>query len=70
MSHAFCAMPEGATMLQIQPPRQFNLHYRIYLEALNMRHGIVFGEDQGYDGYTMAVDRVLATIDLIDRQVG
>lgn len=64
MAHALCAMPEGSTLIQIQPPYQFNMHYRIYTEALDIAFGVVIGDHVEEGRYAIDIDRVMRTIDL------
>lgn len=65
IAHALCAMPEGSTLIQIQPPFQFNMHYRIYTEALDIAFGVVIGDHVEEGRYAIDIERVMRTIDLI-----
>jgi hypothetical protein len=68
LAHAICAMPHGSTFFTIMPPRQFNLIFRLYAEAIQVRYALDFGSDAGEDSFTMPVDRIMRMLDRIEKE--
>jgi hypothetical protein len=62
--HAFIAMPEGATLVSIQPPARFNSIAKLLSDAVEARFAYVVAEP-AVGGFTLEPDRLLRTIDLI-----
>ena len=52
-ANALMCAPEGVILIQIQSPKNFNLHYRLYCEALNMTLGFIVGEEVSSEGYRL-----------------
>jgi Glycosyltransferase 61 len=70
ISHALYTLRQGGGVLAIQPPRRlFNSHMD-WTRVLDMRYGIVVGIDQGNQDFTLPVDDLLRTIDLMEQKIG
>lgn len=69
-AHAVCAMPRGSTLFSFMPPRQFNMIFRIYCEAVGLRFAIDIGDDIDFEHFAMPVERIRRMLDLIDIQCG
>lgn len=69
LDHALCAMPRGATLFEIQPPRQINFHRRIYCEGLDINYAIAIGDDIDVDSYSITPAHIYRTLDVIARAV-
>ena len=70
ISHALYTLQDGGGVLAIQPPRRlFNSHMD-WTRVLDMQYGIVVGIDQGNQDFTLPVDDLLRTVDLMDKRVG
>ncbi|NVD45441.1 glycosyltransferase 61 family protein [Qipengyuania atrilutea] len=68
-AHAICALPSGASILTLLGPNQFNLHWRLYCEALNLEYGIIVGETTGTDSFSVNTDTIMRTIDLLNQKL-
>ena len=62
--HAFIAMPEGSTMVSIQPPHRFNSVAKLLTDAIDATFAFVVAEPAS-DGFTIAPERILKTLDLV-----
>lgn len=62
--HAFIAMPEGATLVSIQPPARFNSIAKLLSDAVDARFAYVVAEPAA-GGFTLELSRLLRTIDLV-----
>jgi Glycosyltransferase 61 len=70
ISHALYTLRDGGGVLAIQPPRRlFNSHMD-WTRVLDMHYGIVVGLDQGNQDFTLPVDDLLRTLDLMDERIG
>lgn len=68
LSHALYTLRDGGGVLAIQPPdRLFNAHMD-WARLLNMRYGVVVGEERP-SGFHLPADDLLRTIDLMDAQL-
>lgn len=61
--HAFIAMPEGATMLSIQPPNRFNSIAKLLTDAIDATFAFTVA-DPAENGFELQPDRFLRTLDL------
>lgn len=68
LSHALYTLRDGGGVLAIQPPDRFFNSHMDWARALNMRYGIVVGQQQG-SGFELPVDDLLRTIDLMDAEI-
>jgi Glycosyltransferase 61 len=70
ISHALYTLRAGGGVLAIQPPmRLFNSHMD-WTRVMDMHYGIVVGVDQGNQDFTLPVDDLLRTIDLMEARIG
>ena len=66
LSHAQLALPEGAVMVVIQPPKQFNAYHKLVADIVGLRFAFVVG-DVAEEGFTVDEGRLLRLIDLVER---
>jgi capsular polysaccharide biosynthesis protein len=66
LNHALLALPEGAGLLAIQPASHFNMFNKTMSEFAGVRFGFVVA-DQRPGGFHVDGDRLLDTIELLDR---
>ena len=69
LTHATMLMPAGGAILALQPPRRFAESIKLFSDTIGLRFGFVVGEDHG-DRFTVAIDRLEATIDLVEDAIG
>ncbi|SDJ63892.1 MULTISPECIES: glycosyltransferase 61 family protein [Bradyrhizobium] len=69
LNHAHYAVPEKSGVLVIQPPERFNAFHKVLLDFNNIRFGYVVGE-RALGGFTLAPERLLRTLDLLETIVG
>jgi capsular polysaccharide biosynthesis protein len=60
--HALLAMPEGSTIINIQPPQRFTAPGKDMADMAGMRYGFVVGDA----GFSVDADRLRRTIDLVN----
>ena len=61
--HAFIGMPEGSTLLSIQPPYRFNSIAKLMTDAIDATLAFAVAEPADH-GFTIDPDRLLRTLDL------
>lgn len=64
-SHALMTLSDAGAILVIQPPDRFFNSHMDWARALDIRYGIVVGE-QKETGFYLPIDDLLRTIDLLD----
>ena len=64
--HGIYTLRDGSGILAIQPPDRFYNSSRDWARVLNMRYGIVVGQ-QCIEGFYLPIDDLLRTIDLMER---
>jgi hypothetical protein len=70
ISHALYTLRLGGGVLAIQPPqRLFNSHMD-WARVMDMHYGVVVGIDQGNQDFTLPIDDLLRTIDLMETRIG
>lgn len=57
-AHALVCAPREATFLILKSPDHFNLHYRLYCEAMDMQLGVLIGESTGPDSFRVEMPRL------------
>lgn len=62
--HGLVALPEGAAMVAIMPPRRFNSNVKVNAQLVGLRFGFTVAETAGA-GFSIDPDRLLRTLDLI-----
>jgi hypothetical protein len=65
LNHAQFALPSNAAILVIQPPNRFTAFHKQLADFSGIRFGYVVA-DTALDGFTLAPDRLLRTLDLIE----
>jgi hypothetical protein len=68
LSHALFTLCDEGGILAIQPPDRFFNSHMDWARALNMRYGVVVGEERP-SGFHLPVDDLLRTIELMDAAV-
>jgi hypothetical protein len=68
LSHALYTLGDEGGVLTIQPPSRFFNSHMDWVRALNMRYGLVVGEER-QSGFHLPVDDLLRTIDLMDAKL-
>lgn len=66
IAHAIMAAPRRAGLMVIQPPRNFNMPYRVYTSAIGMTFGYTVGDALVGETFTQPVERLYRAIDLLD----
>lgn len=69
MSHSVYFAGDGACFLAVTSPDRFNSPFKQWLDSFNMRYGFVVG-DAGERGFTVDPDRVMKTLDLMEKARG
>lgn len=69
ITHAILAMPRGSGIITIVGAQHFNLAYKLICDALGIRFGLTVADAVDTDRFSQSIDRLLATIDLIERAV-
>ena len=70
LCHAVANMPDGGTIVAIQPPRRVDWIQKVWADAAGLRLAQTVATDAGGDGFTMEEDRLLRLFDLIARETG
>jgi hypothetical protein len=65
-NHCWLALPPQSTFLAIQPPSRFNAWGKMTADAIGINWGYVVA-DAHPDGFCLAIDRLLRTIDEVGR---
>jgi hypothetical protein len=68
LNHAQYAVPESAALLVIQPPQRFNAFHKVLADFNNVRFSYVVA-DPTDDGFTLSLDRLLRTLDLVETAI-
>ena len=66
-AHAALAMPEGGTLVVLQPPMHFNMVYKTLADALDIRFAFTVGEVVERESFSQPVDRLERLLDLVER---
>jgi capsular polysaccharide biosynthesis protein len=66
IGHAIIALPRGAGILAMQPPKRFNAMWKTFSDALGFHFGCTVGDDVDGDSFTQPVGRLLRTLDLLE----
>jgi len=69
LTHATMLMPQGGAIVAIQPPMRFANAIKFFADAVGIRFGFVVGEQAG-EGFSVPVERLRATLDLVDAAIG
>jgi hypothetical protein len=71
MCHAAMLLPPGAAMLAIVPEDRFLTYLKWFTDAFDMRYGYVIGQrpERGAPDVIVDINRLLATLDLVERAV-
>ena len=67
LAHAAMAAPENARLMIIQPPRHFNMLYRMWAGVLGMRFGFTVADVVDEENFAQPTDRLLRAIDLLEQ---
>ena len=65
-AHALMAMPRGAAMVTIMPPRRFNSVHKVVADAIGVKWAYAVAEESGEHSFRQPSDRLLALLDLLD----
>jgi hypothetical protein len=68
LNHAQFALPRGAAILVIQPPKRFTAFHKQISDFSGIRFGYVVGDSEPA-GFTLELDRLLRTLDLVEAAV-
>ena len=66
-AHAALAMPEGGTLVVLQPPLHFNMVYKTIADALDIGFAFTVGEVAGRESFVQPLDRLERLLDLVER---
>lgn len=66
LAHAALAVPRGAGLFVIQPPRRFNLLWKSYCSVLNLNFGYTVADAVGDCGFRQPLDRLSSALDLFE----
>lgn len=66
-AHAAMSMPEGGTLVVLQPPLHFNMVYKTIADAMGQRFAFTVGDAVGGEAFTQPVDRLERLLDVVDR---
>jgi hypothetical protein len=69
MAHAAIAMPRGSGLITIIGAQHFNMPYKDVADIIGFRFGLTIADAVDADSYSQPVDRLLRTIDLVDKAV-
>ncbi len=63
--HAAMAMPEGSTIMAIQPPHRFTTVVKIYADAANVKYAFTVGEGKP-ENFIMPIERLGKILCLVE----
>ncbi len=66
IAHAVLAVPRGAGIFVIQPPRRFNLLWKSYCNVLHLNFGFAVADAAGEHGFKQPIDRLSRALDLFE----
>lgn len=66
LAHPIVLMPEGATIVALEPPHRFSALMKPYADMAGQRFAYVVGDDQGQDRFSIDISRLQATLDLVE----
>ena len=67
-NHCWLSMPPKSSFIAIQPPTRFNAHGKMRADAAGIRWAFVVADPHA-EGFALPVDRLLRTIDEVNRVV-